>query len=88
MTRATIIRVDGTEEKLDRRPTLEEAQQIVGGWIELLPIRGTRITLVLNEEGRLRGLPRNDKATLVYKTWGVDAYYGDVIVLEGWRTVG
>lgn len=83
MNRATIIRTSGKEEKLNHRPSLVEAQKIVGGYIEILPINGK--TLVVNEDGRPMRLPINDKATGIYnyKSYIV----GDVIVLEGWKTV-
>jgi len=91
---ARILRVDGTEVILDKRPTLSEAQTIVGGYIELVPGRkadGKAVTLVVDEEGRLRGgKKKNSQATLLY--WRTDKHIGgiivgDVIVLEGWRTV-
>ena len=85
MGKATIIKVDGTEQELDHRPTLKEAQEIVGGYIELLPLRKTKLTLVLNEEGKLHGLLRNDRASTIFKPWEL---VGNVIVLEGWKTVG
>ncbi len=83
MNSATIIRVNGKEEKLDHRPSLAEAQQIVGGYIELLSADDK--TLVVNEEGRLKRLPINNKATALYS---YKSYIlGNVIVLGGWRTV-
>lgn len=85
MGKATVIKVDGTEEVLDHRPSLKEAQEIVGGYIELLPIKGQRLTLVLNEEGKLQGLPLNKRASELFKPWTL---VGNVIVLEGWQTVG
>jgi len=85
MGKATILKVDGSEQELDHRPTLKEAQEIVGGYIELLPIRGQDITLVLDDTGRLKGKPMNIKASNLFKPWKL---VGDIIVLEGWRTVG
>ena len=82
MGKATVLRVDGKEELLDHRPTLKEAQQIVGGYIELLPVHGSRITLVLDEEGKLKGKLLNGKASLYFRPW---LLVGDVIVLEGWK---
>lgn len=84
MNSATVIRADGKKEKLDHRPSLVEAQQIVGGYIELLPVNGK--VLAVNEDGRPKRLPINITATILYdfKTY----ILGDVIVLEGWRTVG
>ena len=37
--------------------TLEQLQELVGGSIEI--VSDESYTLVINEEGRLRGLPRN-----------------------------
>lgn len=83
MNRATIVRADGTVEELDRRPTLKEAQQVVGGWIELVKTKDGRV-LVVNEEGKMLNLPRNGFASSLYH----GNIVGDVLVLEGWRTVG
>lgn len=88
MNKATIVRVDGTTEELDRRPTLTEAQQIVGGWAELVKV-GDNKTLVVDEEGKLKGKPVNKKITQLYGSRIYGGYIvGDVIVLEGWKTVG
>ena len=83
--RAYIIRVDGSVQDLDHQPTLEEAQKIVGGYIEL--VRSTldsNKTLVVNEEGRLLGFKPNMLASNLYIH---SLVLGDVIVLEGWKSV-
>lgn len=45
--------------------SLEAMQEIVGGWIENVFIerskRGARISLIVNEEGKMTGLPFNRK---------------------------
>ncbi len=41
---------------------LKELQEIVGGYIEIVPTKDGRI-MVCNEEGKLDGLPRNEQAT-------------------------
>jgi len=91
--KATVIKVGGSEEELDHRPTLAEAQGVVGGFIELTQgiLNGKVVTLVLDEEGKLKNKEINLKATSMY--WsrfpGIgDIIVGDVIVLKGWRTVG
>lgn len=93
MNKATIIKSDGTEQVLDHRPTLNEAQKIVGGYIEFVSgkINGKVVIMVVDEEGLLKHKPKNSKATLAY--WarypGISSIIvGDVIILEGWRTVG
>ncbi len=92
MNSATIVRVDGTTEELDRRPTLVEAQQIVDGWIELVKARdhwGNSVTLVVDEEGKPKNKPVNKSVTAIYGPSIPGGHVvGDVIVLEGWRTVG
>lgn len=82
MGKATLIKVDGTITELDHRPTLEEAQGLVGGYIELVRIRP--YTLVVDEEGLLKKKQYNQKVKYFF---GRDIV-GDVIILEGWRTVG
>ena len=91
MSRATVIKTDGTEQELDRRPSLKEAQQIVGGYIELVRASngGHTVTLVVDEEGKQRGWPVNKVITDRYGKSIYGGYIvGDVIVLEGWKTVG
>lgn len=88
MSKATIIKVDGTEQELDRRPTLKEAQDIVGGYIELVKV-GNNKTLVVDDEGKIKGKPTNQVITRIYGSQIYGGYItGNVIVLEGWRTVG
>src|SRR5438128_1520036 len=63
---ATIFYPDGQEEEVqpanDGVFSLEEMQRIVQGYIEIYPLKDGRI-MVLNEEGRILGLDRNEKAT-------------------------
>lgn len=89
MPKATVIKADGTCQELDHRPTLEEAQKICGGYVQFIktctkPVR----ILVVDDEGKLKGKLLNKKAmALLIKDSSV-AIVGDVIVLEGWKTVG
>ena len=63
---ATILYADGRQE--ERQPAngtifqLEELQAIVGGWIEITHTRDRQV-MVINEEGKVDGLPRNEQAT-------------------------
>jgi len=75
----------------DKEPTLEELQKLVGGYIEVYDVDSMQI--VLNEEGRLIGLPVNKKAmdylqkelNSNIKTGGfkISTLVGDVVILKG-----
>lgn len=56
--------------------TLEELQEIVGGYIELAWLPHGMV-LVVNEEGKLKNLPVNVVATELYKA---DVIVGDVLL--------
>lgn len=71
-----VIQPDGSERILDKFPTYDEMKSIVGGWIERVrvlehgslaeyPWRYT--VMIVNEEGLLLNLPRNEKATELYQ---------------------
>lgn len=42
---------------------LEEAQKIVGGYIEVVSSRDRKTIMIVDEEGKLKGYPLNQKAT-------------------------
>ena len=89
MSKATIIMSSGLEKPLNHRPSLKEAQDIVGGCVELYRVKGTKLTLVFNEDGRRLNLPANEKASYYFAPpITPNKFVGNVIVLEGWRTVG
>ncbi len=83
----TVIKVDGQTEEFS--PTngeafsLAELQGVVGGHIEVIPLDKGRV-MVLNEEGKLDGLPLNPAATL--RAYGPifsgDVIVGDVLIAE------
>lgn len=84
---ATLIRIEGV--MVDVYPTngeyftLEELQTVVGGYIEIISMKGDRY-MIVNEEGLIGNLPRNDKASeilsdnLKLKT----NVYGHVIIID------
>jgi len=91
---AVILRADGSEQRraLQKKLRLEELQELVGGYIERQSCRfeGRARALVINEEGELDGLPRNEKATACFREYwqrkGVataDWIVGDAVVLIG-----
>lgn len=63
---ANLLKADGSNRPLSPATppyfTLEELQAAVGGYIEIIPIDRTTL-LIVNEEGRLHGLPRNSQAS-------------------------
>ena len=81
--KAYIIKVDGTQEIIDHQPTLEEAQNIVGGWVEWLPKAKKGITAFGDEEGRLNGKAVNETAS---RFLGYEVV-GNIIIMVGWKTL-
>jgi hypothetical protein len=84
---ATVIKVDGTVATVEpkaRHFSLEELQGFVGGYIEIIQLHDGR-AMVLNEEGKLEGLPFNAEATGLARLAGIatnDYIVGNVIVCE------
>jgi len=89
MNSAIFYGTDGTVVKLDHKPTLEECQQMVGGWIELVhrtiynpAFEGQ---MVVNEEGLLKGLPINKVGTRLYGS-PHSPIVSNVVILTGkWK---
>lgn len=65
---------------------LKELQEVVGGYIQILHIYRTGELMVVNDEGRLEGLPRNGKATTYAKQYNAifpnDYIAGNVLVCD------
>lgn len=93
----TIISPDGTytTEKI-KKLSLERAQEIVGGYVEVVPMfHKFRIdpegplqacAVLCNEEGKLKGLPVNNRATLEWKKAAgaiSDVLVGTVVAITG-----
>jgi|TARA_R110000803_G_scaffold95553_1_gene163610 hypothetical protein len=61
-------------------PTLSEAQELVGGLVEMVRSpTDPDIQVLVNEEGMLHNLPFNEEATKLCNTGIV----GDAIILKG-----
>ncbi len=81
-TTSVVSPKDGKEYKLD------ELQEFVGGYIELVFSPDDSRVMVLNEEGKLMCLGYNEKATEIYNDWARQKGYsgtgnfvvGDVLV--------
>jgi len=82
---AQIWRVNGTVEDLDFGPKLDELQKAVGGYIELVRLNNGR-GMYINEEGKIEGLPMNDKATkLAHEHKAIfenDVIVGDAVLMS------
>lgn len=82
---AQILKVSGQSENVEPANgtgfTLTEAQTIVGGYVELIHLFDGRIMLI-NEEGKLAGLPLNVEATRLFlvERAGYDVIVGDALV--------
>ena len=75
-----LIKPDGAVEPYPpqgKTYTLEEMQKAVGGYIEILHPPDPRLLMVINEEGKLKGLPLNEAAT---RLMGENLLPGDYIV--------
>ena len=82
------IQVDGTLTAETVEQGCAPLQQRVGGWIEAVASQDGDVTLWVNEEGKLMGLPVNGLATeLWYKlnpsVAGFDVLCGPVVVTGG-----
>ena len=74
---AVVVKCDGSdhfgiEPENGEHFTLDEMQDIVGGYIEMIRIPGLsnpekEYFLVINEEGKFEPLARNESATIVYQ---------------------
>lgn len=73
------LHVDGTVTQNDTPLTLEYLQGQVEGYIEA--VRPGDITIYINEEGKLKGLPINTRATELW--WELDERFRGYDVLCG-----
>lgn len=59
---------------------LKELQELVGGYIETIPVSTDQL-MVINEEGKLDGLPYNQRATeIAIENCVFDRIVGDVLI--------
>lgn len=79
-----IIKVNGEEVEIQPQNgadfKLRELQDIVGGYIETLPVANDQL-MIINEEGKLMRLPINERATeIAYENGVFDCIVGDVVI--------
>lgn len=79
MAKALLVSVDGSVKSITVN-SLKDLQSHVGGYIEGLPIVVKDHSLYVNEEGKLRGLPRNKRALEIAKQFGANLAPEDFIV--------
>lgn len=84
--RMLLVKADGEAQVLDEKADLATLQRLVGGYIEMFgPSEGSGWLGYCNEEGKLRRLPLNQRATtLAFEGgWhrGGDFLVGDVVFL-------
>jgi hypothetical protein len=94
---ANLYKPDGTVEIIHPHNrthwTTKELQDLVGGYIEVLP--SIKPKIIVNEEGLLKGLPYNERATNLYlqllrgkELWYIPRLVGNVVALvpgEKWK---
>jgi len=85
---AIIIKADGNQTNVEPENgtdfSTQEINTIVGGHFEVVYLHGSKETLLMliNEEGKLKNLPINKKATVLFmRSSGVpDTIHGDVLI--------
>ena len=68
--------------------TLEQLQKLVGGYIQVIELHSQKKQMIINEEGKLMDLPRNDTATKIFHEeyphlTEYDYICGDALILSG-----
>lgn len=76
--KAIKISPEGTFELLDISPGLDSLQSQVGGYIEFLDVDG-KVAAIINEEGKLTGLPDNPLATAFAQQYCGIAPYDHIV---------
>lgn len=79
--RALLIPVEGNMRVVEHNG-LEDLQKLVGGDIETLPVGREDVAPFFNEEGKVNGLPRNERATklLAASLMPEDHVAGDMVL--------
>jgi hypothetical protein len=68
MVQGIIIPADNTTPlRVSTLDSLEDYQRAVGGWIEAVDIPDLGVTMYVNEEGLIRDLPYNRRATFLWQ---------------------
>ncbi len=87
-----LIKPSGEDEPVPmKKVSLELAQSLVGGYVEVVPMftkyLGHPCVVLCNEEGKINGLDVNNRATLEWKKAAPglnnDMLVGDILILQG-----
>ena len=78
----TLIKVNGeiTVIEVDSVGALKKMQDLVGGLIEIVKVSEGRV-LIINEEGKIHGLPVNNVASMIFDS-DTDYIVGDVLLTD------
>lgn len=85
---AKLIKVNGEEIEISPKNgtdfSLEELQNYVDGYIEIVNLRSENNIMIINEEGAINDMPVNLKASMIYsKEFNVNqCIYGNVVVCK------
>jgi len=84
MTKALLVSVDGSVQRVVVE-NLKDLQGYVGGYIETIQLGQSGQNAYVNEEGRLRNLPVNNRATrLIYDLQphlGIPCVFGNMVII-------
>jgi hypothetical protein len=82
---AKLIKVDGTVTEVSPKDgkhfSLEELQEFVGGDIQMVQTISGRL-MYMDEEGKLKNKPVNEKATDLFGYRAYDLVVGDVLICD------
>ena len=83
--KAVVIGFDTSVEMVDydKKDEYRFLSDAVDGYIEMVALKGTQLTMYVNEEGKLEGLPFNDIATSIFqaKFGAVDIIMGNAVLV-------
>lgn len=74
-----LIKAEGGCDCVDVRDG-DHLRELVGGWLEVVRTRDDRI-MVIDEEGKLKGKPLNQPATILYGSTA-DYIAGDAVLMD------
>lgn len=84
---AAVVAPDGKITQLPKAPTLEEAQKLVGGYVEYIAIQSGKVDgqMLVNEDGLRMQLAPNRIATSLVRGYSMSSsgIVGPVIILTG-----